>query len=236
LKIEFTDSLHVELLQQQGTDQSICDSAWVSSGNEVEAPSIAKQRGLITKLMKDRHGSPFESGFFEFYIYAPRAVRDEHVRHRIGSYSSSSLRYRQASNVVYIPGPQRPLEKAEGFKQIQPVYQPYSEEKYARYRAHLERIYTFTAQAVEEMQEDGFVETEALRWVTQDGLMTPYICRFNPRSMMHFLSLRTHEPDANHTSYPMFEIESIARQIETVFEEFLPLTYAAWNTFGREAP
>lgn len=234
--IAFQSHIEVQLVKHCGDDEDICHAAWVSSGNDIDHPSLKKQTGLIDKLMADRHGSPFEEGYFSFYINAPRAVRDEHVRHRIGSYSSSSLRYRIADSVVYIPPPERPLQKAEGFKQIQPVYEVYAPEKYARYVKHLKRIYTFTAEAMEEMKDEGFTETEAVRWVTQDGLMTPYRARFNPRSLMHFLSLRTHEKDANHVSYPMWEIEQVARQIEAVFAEKLPITYAAWSAAGREAP
>ena len=78
--------------------------------------------------------------------------------------------------------------------------------------------------------------TEARRWITPDGLYTPYIYRANPRMIMAFLSLRTHDPDANHVSYPMWEIEQVARQIETYFQQQFPITYAAFNEFGREAP
>lgn len=180
--------------------------------------------------------APFEAGYFAFRISAPRAVRDEHVRHRIGSYSSSSLRYTKAAPIVYIPPPHRPLQKAEGFKQIQPVYEPYDEEKYTCYFQHLAKIYTAVYQGLMEMEAEGFTETEAVRWITQDGLITPYIARFNPRSLMHFLALRTHDEQANHVSYPMWEIEQVARQIEQHFAHYLPLTYAAFNEFGREAP
>ena len=236
MNLTLTNQITVELIDQYGTDFDICRAAWVSSGVTLEKASEKRQTGLITALMRDKHGSPFEAGYFAFRIEAPRAVRDEHVRHRIGSYSSSSLRYTRADPIVYIPPLRRPLQKAEGFKQIHPVYEPYDEEKYDRYVKHLAKIYTAVYQGLMEMEADGFTETEALRWVMQDGLITPYIARFNPRNLMHFLSLRTHDERANHLSYPMWEIEQVARQIEQHFADSLPLTYAAFNAFGREAP
>jgi thymidylate synthase (FAD) len=53
---------------------------------------------------------------------------------------------------------------------------------------------------------------------------------------MHFLSLRTHEPDAANVSYPQAEIEDCARQMEAAFARLYPLTHAAFCEFGRRAP
>lgn len=234
--IEFRSDIGVSLEGQYGTDLDICRAAWVSNGNDDKDADEKRQRGLINALMRDRHGTPFEAGYYDFRIEAPRAVRDEHVRHRVGSYSSSSLRYRIADKVVYIPPPTRPLQKAKGFKQIKPVYEPYEPEKYDRYVRHLRRIYTNVAEGMDEMEADGFTETEAVRWVTQDGLYVSYKARFNPRMMMSFLSLRTHDENARHPSYPMWEIEAAARLIEKYFSWHLPITYEAWVKNGRQAP
>jgi hypothetical protein len=53
---------------------------------------------------------------------------------------------------------------------------------------------------------------------------------------MAFLALRTHYDDANHVSYPMAEIEIVAKEIEDYFGHFYPLTLQAFNEFGREGP
>ena len=58
----------------------------------------------------------------------------------------------------------------------------------------------------------------------------------NPRSLMAFLSLRTHDPEARHVSYPLYEIEEAARECERIFAAGWPITYAAFNEFGRVAP
>lgn len=234
--LAFTSEIKVSLIGQWGTDLDICEAAWASSGRGIELPNEKRMSGLINSLMRDKHGSPFEEGFFSFHISAPRAVRDEHVRHRIGSYSSSSLRYRKGDPLVYIPPPNRPMKKADGFKQIKPVYQPYSDEEYQRYIKIIERAYRYTYAFINDLEEGGFTETEAQRWITHDGLMVSYRARFNPRSLMAFLSLRTHEPTANHVSWPMYEIEQVARQMEQAFAEFLPITYNAFTANGRESP
>jgi thymidylate synthase (FAD) len=58
----------------------------------------------------------------------------------------------------------------------------------------------------------------------------------NPRSLMHFLSLRTHEPEAAHVSYPQAEIEQAARVAEDFLRVGWPITYEAYCRHGRVAP
>lgn len=53
---------------------------------------------------------------------------------------------------------------------------------------------------------------------------------------MAFLSLRTHEPEAKHVSYPLYEIDVAARQVEELFKRYWPITHAAFVANGRVAP
>lgn len=235
-QIKVRDDIKVELLHHYGTDLHIAQAAWVSSGNNLEDPPEKRLRGVLRALLRDKHSTPFESGYFAFRVEAPRAVRDEAVRHRSASFSCSSLRYTHESPEVYVPAPYRPIKKAEGFKQIQPKYEPLSEEEYKRYREALISGYEQAYRAINYLRHElGREETEATRWLSLDGTYCSFIIRVNPRGLMNFLSLRTHEADANHPSYPMFEIEDMARQMEEAFKEKLPITFEFWNEFGREA-
>lgn len=58
----------------------------------------------------------------------------------------------------------------------------------------------------------------------------------NPRSLMQFISLRTHEPEAKFVSYPLWEIELAARACEKCLLQGWPLTYKAFIENGRVAP
>jgi thymidylate synthase (FAD) len=234
--LSFRDDVLVRLQGHYGTDLDICRAAWVSSGQTLDDPSEKRQRGLIRALLRERHGTPFETGYLQFYAETSRAVRDEAVRHRHLSFSCSSLRYTHERFEVYVPPRHRPLKKGEGFKQIQPVYVPLSDDEYDAYVGILKDGYLRAAQAIEALRALGRDETEATRWLTTDGHYVSFIMRMNPRSLMHFLGLRTHNDAANHVSYPMFEIRQMADQMEAHFAEHWPLTYAAWNEFGREAP
>ena len=252
-RITWTSDITVEITGQYGDDERIARAAWVSSGKDPLGVREAEVRRVIRKLARDLHGTPFESGYLEARIVAPRAVRDEHVRHRIGSYSSSSLRYRaelvlqetplsvdaldwrddEAS--FYIPPAQRPLRKAAGHRQIRPQYTPLAFDDWVEYVRLIKHAIVNEVNSYNDIWRL-CPSTEAVRWVTSDNLIVPYIARFNPRNLMAFIALRTHNEDANHVSFPMWEIEQVALQLENALREHWPITWEAFNTFGREAP
>lgn len=234
--IEFRSDISVELVDQYGTDLHVARAAWVSSGkDEGHDESEKAQRGLIRSLLRHKHGTPFEAGYWAWKVEAPRAVRDEAVRHRIASFSSSSLRYTLASPSVYLPPPHRPFKKVENFKQMRPEYEPLTEQEYSLYTQSLKDGYRI-AEMYNREAANVIDSTEALRWLTHDGTYVSFYIRLNPRSVMHFLGLRTHNENANHVSYPLYEIDVMASAMEQDFAEKLPLTYEAWNDFGRESP
>lgn len=235
VSLDFRSDIVLQLQNHVGTDEDICRAAWVSSGNAEENVTDKRKRGLIRALMRERHGTPFETGYFQFYAEAPRGVRDEAVRHRMLSFSASSLRYAFGRKEVYLPPRERPFIKAEGFKQIQPKYVPMNDEQYDFYTNNLKMGY-LDAHYRNQKIMDAFDSTEAARFLTTDGHYFSFIMRMNPRALMHFLGLRTHNETANHVSYPMWEIMVMADQMEQIFAEKLPFTYEAWNEFGRESP
>jgi thymidylate synthase (FAD) len=58
---------------------------------------------------------------------------------------------------------------------------------------------------------------------------TKYYWSCNPRSLMHFCSLRNH-PDAQ------FEIREYASAAESFLEKLMPVTYASYVANDRTAP
>jgi thymidylate synthase (FAD) len=58
----------------------------------------------------------------------------------------------------------------------------------------------------------------------------------NARSLMHFLSLRTHREDAAYPSSPQREIEIVAEKMEEEWKRLMPITHAAFDAFGRVSP
>lgn len=242
LDIKFIDTITVRLMQFCGGDHMVVAAAKVSTeGSEAESyadPSNAEGNyGLIKYLMKHRHGTPFEHSFFTFYVHAPILVWREWHRHRIGfSYNEESGRYKTLEPVFYIPPRERPMMKVEGWKPGRPKFDRCDEE--GAYEALIENLkdsYRFTYERYLANLTMGF-DPGLARDCLPVGIYSSCWVTCNPRSLMAFLSLRTHEPEADKVSYPLWEIENAARQVENIFAEKCPLTYQAFQECGRSAP
>ena len=80
------------------------------------------------------------------------------------------------------------------------------------------------------------VASEVARCVLPVAVYSHCYVTCNPRSLMHFLPLRVHSPDARFVSYPQAEIEEVALGMERHFTRLFPLTHAAFVGNGRVAP
>lgn len=238
--IEFRSDIGVKLVQSVGSDASVIAAARVS----VEGPESVRhlgidpgeKSGLIRYLMKQRHGSPFEHASMTFLVDAPLFVFREWHRHRVGwSYSETSARYRQMEPVFWLPPEDRPLRPAPGYRSARPQFVAGTEEDQWKVRSRLKSVALSAWLSYREMVEAGFA-LEVARAVLPVSLYTSMYATCNPRSLMHFLSLRTHDESARHVSYPQAEIEQAARQMERAFAELFPLTHGAFCEFGRVAP
>src|SRR5689334_15404918 len=65
------------------SDLAVVNGARVSF-NQASDELTDRDAGLIRFLMRERHGSPFEHGYFRFIVKAPLFVVREHHRHRSG--------------------------------------------------------------------------------------------------------------------------------------------------------
>lgn len=238
--IEFRSDIGVKLVQSVGSDASVIAAARVS----VEGPESVRhldadpgeKAGLIRYLIRQRHGSPFEHASMTFLVDAPLFVFREWHRHRVGwSYSESSARYRQMEPVFWLPRETRPLRPAPGYRPARPQFVAGTEEDQWNVRSRLKSVALSAWAAYREMVESG-IALEVARTVLPVSLYSSMYATCNPRSLMHFLSLRTHYETAQHVSYPQAEIDEAARQMERVFAELFPLTHAAFCEYGRVAP
>ncbi|MFJ6508630.1 FAD-dependent thymidylate synthase [Streptomyces sp. NPDC091879] len=216
-----------------GSDAKICQAARVSTLGSAAAES-GEASGLINYLMRDRHGSPFEHGQLSFLVEAPIFVAREFMRHRAGwSYNETSGRYRELVPVFYIPDRKRPLVQ-EG-KPGAYTFVDGTHEQYGITRWEHEQAYRTAWSSYQRMLKAG-VAKEIARDVLPVGLFTSFYATCNPRSLMHFLSLRTRVPSATFPSFPQQEIEKVAQDMEEAFAEHFPLTYIAYTNNGRVCP
>jgi thymidylate synthase (FAD) len=231
-QVEFRSSIDVELIRHFADDEHVVQAARVSSGTDLRPGG--KTAPLISALMRDRHGSPFEHGMFTFRVHAPIFVFREWHRHRVGwSYNEQSGRYTEFKPVFYLPDYSRPLVQSG---------KPMNYDLRAG-TEHQHRCAVYSTQEVcraawaqyQDMIGSG-IAREVARNVLPVSTYSSMYATCNPRSLMHFLSLRTADVSASYPSKPQWEIDRAARELESHFMDTMPVTWAAWNEHGRVAP
>jgi thymidylate synthase (FAD) len=233
-QFEWFDHCEVNLIESTFNDDSVCFAAWTSTKGD-EADHGAR-KGLINRLMKDRHGTPFEHMFIQFQVTAPIFVWREHHRHRIGfSYNEESARYRTMRPRFYVPPRYRPMVQIDGTKAMDYVMVEADDETYDRFSKGLKLISQSNYHDYERALEIGVVR-EVARMCLPVNLMSTCVVSTNARALMNFLSLRVKDADAAYPSNPQWEINQVALEYERHFERLAPLTYAAFIANGRVAP
>lgn len=193
--------------------------------------------GLIRYLMAQRHGTPFEHSALTMFVHAPILVWREWHRHRIGfSYNEESGRYKQLDPVFYLPPRERPMMKVENWKPGRPKFEVCTDDNiYNDLCRNLKYSYGISYHAYQRNLALN-IDPGLARDCLPVGIYSSCWVTCNPRSLMSFLSLRTHEPASQFPSYPLYEIEVAARVAETFLAEGWPITYRAWVEYGRVAP
>lgn len=242
-EIILKSTIDVELIQQCGNDAILAHAAWVSTRGIMadirsgEVPNDPKKvEGVLRFLMEKRHGTPFEHGFLTVRVHAPIKVWRECHRHRVGwSYNEESGRYKQLDPVFWLPPLERKMIRPEGFKSSRPEFDFATDAEYAQVCNRLEAGYTMSYATYEQLLKMD-VDRGLARDVLGVGIFSACWCSCNPRSLMHFLGLRTDKATAKRPSKPLWEIENAANQLEGIFAQHWPLTYKLWNDYGRMCP
>jgi thymidylate synthase (FAD) len=206
------------------SDLAVVNGARVSFNQESQALS-ERDAGLIRFLMRDGHGSPFEHGYFRFIVKAPIFVVREHHRHRAGhSYNEWSGRYSKMEPEFYVPDYVRTQVGKPGaysFESVDPAVRQRARDEIEQ---NAQRAFT----TYERLLDEG-VAKEVARTVLPLSMYTKYFWSCNPRSLMHFCSLRNHES-------AQFEIRAYAEAAESFLAKLMPVTHAAFVAAGRVAP
>ncbi len=235
---QFRDDVGVELVKHSASDADVLWAARVSTAGEQSLDELGKDpersKGLINYLMRDRHGSPFEHNSMTFLVTAPIFVFREFMRHRVGwSYNEESGRYRELRPVFYLPAEDRRLVQRGRPGKYEFVEGSPGQHKAAR--EAMEASYRQSYDAYRRMLDEG-IAREVARTVLPVGLFSSMYATCNARSLMHFLGLRTQHELAAVPSFPQREIEMVAERMEAEWANLMPLTHAAFNANGRQAP
>jgi thymidylate synthase (FAD) len=206
------------------TDLAVVNAARVSF-NVASDEMSERDEGLIRFLMRERHGTPFEHGYFRFLVKAPIFVVREHHRHRAGhSYNEWSGRYSKLEAEYYVPDYVRTQVGKPGAYSFEPVEPAVRDAARTEIAAAADGAFA----AYERMLEQG-VAKEVARTVLPLAMYTKYFWSCNPRSLMHFCSLRNSE-------HAQFEIREYARAAESFLQRLMPVTHAAFVANERTAP
>jgi thymidylate synthase (FAD) len=215
----------VRLDGHDANDLSVVNAARVSFGKR-KTDIDAADEGLVKFLMRERHGTPFEHNSFRFHIRCPIFVAREWFRHRIGSFNEFSARYAEVPTNAYMPKPDD--FRSQVGKPGSYSFEKLSEQVALDAQTQISLAYSQAFDSYRNMLSMG-VAKELARMVLPMGSYTEFYWTLNARSLMNFLSLRTH-PTA------MAEIRDYAAAVEEFFKELMPVTWAAWEANNRVAP
>lgn len=236
MALTYRSDVTVDLIKHAAEDADVVSAARVSTQGRQSRfnEESEKDAGLINYLMRDRHGSPFEHCSMTFYIEAPIFVAREFFRHRAGwSYNEESGRYKELQPVFYIPNEDRNLVQVG--KPGAYVFAPGTSTQYILMGGTMRSAYKGAYEHYKLLLNDG-IAREVARMVLPVGVYTSFYATCNARSLMHFLGLRTTDPESKFPSFPQREIEMVAEEMETFFAGLMPVTYGAFQKNGRVSP
>lgn len=216
----------VELLQKMGTELNIVNAARQSFGQR-SVRLGKKERGLINFLMRERHGTPFEMIQFLFQVKCPIFVAREWFRHRIGSFNEYSGRYTKMKPEFYIPA-QKDIRTQTG-KPGAYKFEPIGDRAKAAWAEWAIETQSKDCWGAYEQLLDGGVAKELARTVLPLSMYTQFTWSVNLRSLLNFISLRSHET-------AMYEIRCYSKTIEQLISSIVPVTMECFEKNDRITP
>jgi len=201
----------LELIDQMGGDLSVVNAARVSYGKRSEVVTEKDQK-LISYLMRNQHGTPFEHVTFQFRVRAPLFVVHQWERHRVASYNEESGRYIELREDFYTPSGDR-LDLGE-----------YSEDSLSHMREHWERSWDLYQMFIARG-----MARELARIVLPVSLYKEFWWTVNARSLMNFIELRADD-------HAQWEIRRYAEVLEETYQFYCPNLQKAFFLNGRKAP
>lgn len=216
----WTAKITAELQYHTGSDVDIARAAWVSTkGQRAEdESSLERVRGLLSYLLRNNHGTPFEHGSMTFLVNAPIFVWREHMRHRIGiSYNEQSGRYMEIAPKFYLPLQPRVRVGKPGRYH----YQIGTPEQNREMETAIRIANRIAYNSYRIMLNSG-IAPEVARMALPVNIYSSAYVTFNPRSLMHFLTLRQ-------DMMAQQEIRQLAHIYDGVFENAFPITYDLYH-------
>lgn len=217
------DKGFIGLVDVMGNDQAIVDAARVSYGEGTKKTSNTE--GLIRRLMRHKHTSPFEMAEMKFCIKMPLFVARQHFRHRTASINEYSGRYSEMLDEFYVPNTNRIRGQSESNHQATDFTKVLTSQDVIQKRM----IWNQTrARGEYETYLDQGVARELARINLPLSQYTMFYWKINLHNLMNFIRLRYHE-DAQH------EIAEYARVLFEIVTTHFPITSNAFRDYILDA-
>lgn len=216
--MKFRSDMKVELVDFMGGDGRVVQAARTSTLGAA-ASEEKESAGLINFLVRERHHVPLEHSKFTFRLEIPIFVSRQLVKHRTAQISEESGRYREMDGEFYVPPMWRPLAqtgKTGDYNMVHLDFQVVEDTQLL-----IERASSAAWETYKELLAQG-VAKEMARTVLPVNLYSSMYFTIDARNLMHFLSLRNEH-------HAQFEIRRVAEQMDDIFRDTMPLTYAAWK-------
>jgi len=222
-------SSKARLVQSTPNIDSACGYiARVSSKNQSN-PSVA---GLLRYCAREGHWSVFEQGSLTIEVVTPLAIAIQLLRHRSFCFQQFSGRYQDqtamgdvtnglpaAEKMFYLPTVGRLQDTKNRQNSIFTEDQRFTNEMVAT----MEQAYICARDAYEDLINQG-VAKEVARFVLPEGVYTRLYVTGNPRSFIHYCTVRDDQGVAQ------WEHVELARAIHSVFHKECPqISEAVWG-------
>ncbi len=227
--IKVLDHGHVRLVDVMGDDARIEEVARLSYSrppeDDTEEKLLAKRRGLLRYLMRNRHTSPFEQATITLDIKLPIFVARQLVRHRTQSLNEVSGRYSVLPEEFYVPDHE------------QVCYQDANNKQGRAGKASVIDATDFTNRltglskvAFEDYHDavDHGLAKETARLGLPLSTYTHWYATWDAHNLLHMLGLRL-------DSHAQWEIRVFAEAIASIVKEWLPITWEAFSDYRMNA-
>ncbi len=225
-EIKVLDHGFIALEASHAHDLDVVNAARVSYNKHHEEMEAGDDK-LIGFLMRNGHGTPFESSFFRFRVKAPIFVLRQWMRNRVGvSFNEVSGRYVELDPEFYIPEPENvrvQVGKAGAY-----TYEPMDYSQASMFLANL-RTESHCSINAYCAAIKASVAKEQARFFLPLNTYSEIIYGCNARSLMAWLSKRG-------ASDTQWEHSQYAAAAESIFAQVMPITAAAFVDHGRKAP
>ncbi|PKY11433.1 thymidylate synthase (FAD) [Acidithiobacillus marinus] len=220
----------IELEESWGDEATIINTARISTTNQRLKSGhdfSERDRNLLYQLLRDQHGTPFETIYFRFRFIAPIFVLRQWVKHRVSSWNEFSMRYRKPISVAYIPD--AAARTVDGYAVLDEAALAEYEALMGQLFQWYENQYSAACARIDQARESGELAPkeggrdpyrgrarELLRNVMPVAAYSDVYWTVNFRSLMNFFKLRR-KKDAQ------YEIREYADAAYALFAARLPL-------------